>query len=127
MNIIGLEYGKWLSTMDWDILATIRTHYSLTPASSDRMMANLIKYRNIDKLFFTLERDRNCQMNHAHLLLKSNSFLDRETLAKQLHVNPKAVSYFMDVISPEAVSYYCSKYITKSYSHHNFYTSSTQY
>jgi len=125
MNRTGLEYGNWLGTMDWDILATIRTHYSLTETSSDRMMSRLIKYKYVDKVFFALERDRNCQMNHAHLLLKTNGYLDRDKLAKSLGVNNKAVGYFNDVVSPEAVAYYCTKNITKSYSHYNFYTSSS--
>ena len=121
MNKTGLEYGKWLGTMKWDYLATVRPHYSLTPTSSDRMMSNLVKYKNINKVFFALERDRNCNMNHAHLMLKTKSTLNRKDLAKQLHVNPKAVGYFDKVISPEAISYYCTKNITKSSPHFNFF------
>lgn len=122
MNTIGLDYGKWLGTMDWNILATVRPHYSLTPTSSDRMISNLIKYKNVDRVFFSLERDRDCNMNHIHLMLKASNSLDRNTLAKQLHLNPKAVGFFNDIISPEAVSYYCTKKIAKStYSHHNFF------
>jgi hypothetical protein len=123
MNSIGLEYGNWLGGMKWDYLATIRTHYSLTPTGSDRMMSNLIKYKNVDRLFFVLERDYNCQMNHVHLMLKTNTSFDRDVLAKSLHVNNKAVGYFDSVLSPEAVSYYCTKHITKSFSHHNFFIS----
>ena len=70
---------------------------------------------------FALERDRNCNMNHVHLMLNASNTLDRNTLAKQLHLNPKAVGYFDKVISPESVAYYCTKNITKSFSHFNFF------
>lgn len=123
MNKVGLEYGKWLGGMNWDYLATIRPHYSLTPTSSDRMMSNLSKYKSVDSLFFSLERDSNCNMNHLHLMLKTNSTFNRDTLAKSLNLNNKAVGYFDSVLSPEAVSYYCTKHITKQFSHYNFFFS----
>ena len=41
MNLVGLEYGKWLSTMNWDFIATVRPHYKLTEYNSDRMMQRL--------------------------------------------------------------------------------------
>ena len=121
MNKVGLEYGKWLGQIDWSYLATIRPHYSLTPIASDRMMSNLVKYKNIDRVFFALERDRDCKMNHAHLMINASNSLDRKTLSKQLHINPQAVGYFDRVNSPEAISYYCTKNLTKSFSHFNFF------
>ncbi len=121
MNNIGIEYGKWLSTMEWNYLATVRPHYSLTPNGSDRMMSKLIKYKYIDNIFFALERDIDCRMNHAHLLLKTSNKLNRKELSKALGLNSKAVGYFDSVLSSEAVSYYCSKHISKPFSHHNFF------
>ncbi len=123
MNKIGIEYGKWLGQMDWNYLATIRPHYSISPIASDRMMRSLIKYQNIDRIFYALEKDRNCNMNHVHLMLKTNNDLDGDNLAKQLHLNPKAVGYFDEVNSPEAISFYCTKNITKSHSHYDLLTS----
>ena len=121
MNKMGYDYGEWLRTMEWNYLATIRLHYGLTALSSDRMMSKLIKQKGIDRLFFALERDRDCQMNHVHLLLQASSFLDRERLAKALSVNNKAVGYFEAVESRKKISHYCSKNLGKSFSHHNFF------
>ena len=121
MNTIGLEYGKWLGAMEWNYLATVRPHYSLTPNGSDKMMSKLIKYKNVDTLFFALERDIDCKMNHVHLMLKTSNKLDRKGLAKALGVNIKAVGYFDSVLSSEAISYYCTKHLSKQFSHHNFF------
>ena len=119
MNTIGLEYGKWLGSMEWNYLATVRPHYRLSANGSDRMMSNLIK--NIDRVFFALERDRGCNMNHAHVMLKTNKKLNRDGLAKALGLNNKSVGYFDSVLSSLAVSNYCTKHISRAFSHHNFF------
>ncbi len=121
MNRVGLQYGSWLGQMKWDYIATIRPHYRMTEFSSDKMMHNLSKYRYVDRLFFAIERDRDSTMNHIHLMLKADTTMSREGLAKSLRLNNKAVSYFQPVLSSKAVSNYCAKNISYSFSHHNFY------
>jgi len=122
MNNIGVEYGKWLGGMEWNYLATVRPHYSMKPIASDRMMSKLVKIKGIDTVFFAVERDMDCKMNHTHLMIKSSKILDRDGLAKSLGLNNKAVGYFDSVLSSEAVSHYCSKHISKPFSHHNLFT-----
>lgn len=121
MSKINLEYGKWLSNYDWNFIATLRPHYRLTPSTTDKLMENLSKDKSIYNLFFSLEKDYQPDMMHAHLLLKANPLLTRENLTKKLGVNPKAISYFQPVIDPLSVSIYCAKHITYSVSHHNFF------
>ena len=117
----NLELGKWLGGMEWHYFATVRPHYSLSPTASDRMMSRLTRINGIDNIFYALERDRDCNMNHAHLMLKTSKQIDWESLSKALGLNNKAVGYFDSILSPEAVSYYCTKYISKSFSHYNFF------
>ena len=122
MNAIGLEYGKWLSGMEWNYVATIRPHYNLTMFNSDKKMESLCKYKNVDHLFFALEKDREgSSINHIHLMLKTNTSMSREQLAKAVGVNPKAVGHFKEVESPEAISYYNTKNISQTALHHNFF------
>ncbi len=121
MNLVGKHYGDWLSPMGFNYIATIRPHYKISDYKSDRMMKELSRYKSIDKLFFALEIDRGDNMKHLHLMLKANATMNREKLANMIGINRKAVSYFQDVISPEAVSIYCTKYVGYSFSHHNFY------
>ena len=122
MNKIGLEYGKWLAPMKWNYIATLRPHYKLNMYNSDKKMQSLSKYKMIDKLFFVLENDRDgCPINHIHLMLKTNTTMSRDLLAKALSVNPKAVGFFQEVTTPEAISYYCTKNLTKKDLHYNFF------
>ena len=54
-------------------------------------------------------------------MLKTNTTMSRNQLAKALNVNPKAVGYFQEVGSPQAISYYCTKNITRTDTHHNYF------
>lgn len=121
MNTIGEQYGDWLSTMKWDYIVTIRPHYKMTMFSSDKKMEHLFKYKNIERLFYASEKDRDSPLNHLHLILKTNTSLTRNTLAKLLGVNPKVVGYFQKVESPKSISHYCTKNLSKVHTHFNFY------
>lgn len=121
MNIIGKQYGDWLSGIAWNYIVTLRPHYKLTEYNSERMMRRLARDHSIYRMFYAIEKDRDCNMTHAHLLLEANPVLDRKYLSNKLSINPKAVSYFESVSSPEAVSYYCTKHIGSNISHHNYY------
>lgn len=111
MNRIGLEYGKWLSSMEWTHIATIRRHYALTELNAPNLMQKAIKYGNVESLFYSIEPDMNDKHTHAHLLLYSQAKLDRNKIASAMNIQPQSISYFEPVINQEAVSNYCTKYI----------------
>lgn len=121
MNNINFEYAKWLSSYDWNFIATFRPHYQLTSSGSDKLMERLSKDKSIYNLFFSLEKDYNPNMMHTHLLLNANPLLTRESLTKKLRVNPKSVSYFQPIDNKTAVALYCSKHIHFYNSHYNFF------
>jgi hypothetical protein len=121
MRSIGYEYGNWLGQMEWTHLSTIRTHYSQTVKSSETIVKRLYRDKSIKGVFFAIERDRDCNMNHMHLMVNSKKKINREDLAKALGVNNKAVGYFQKIIDSKAVGVYCAKEIKAPFSHHNIY------
>lgn len=121
MNSNGIDYGNWLNTLDWNLIATFRPHYKLNPSTSDKLIERLSKDRSINKVFYCLENDRDIKSIHCHLLLDANSTLSRKELANKLNVNDKSVSYLMPILDKKAVALYCSKYLTLNNSHHNLF------
>jgi len=120
MNTIGLEYGRWLGGMGFNYMATIRRHYPLTEFNTNTMMQRLIKYKAISMLFYAIEPDRKDKMTHAHLMFLTNSYYNRERLAKELGVDKKVVSYLNAVKDANSISYYCTKHIRRKCSFHDF-------
>jgi len=119
MNLVGLEYGKWLGGMTWNFIATVRPHYRLTEYVADRKFQKLTKDPLVHQTFYALEWDRDTNFTHAHLLLNADNSLSRENLAKKLGVNPKAVGFFQTVVDQKAVSNYCTKQIGTNAIHYN--------
>ncbi|MDU8886334.1 hypothetical protein RXV94_09195 [Yeosuana sp. MJ-SS3] len=103
------DYGKWIGSANWTYNATIRRHYKLTEFNTKKMMDNLIKQKGMNKLFFSIEDDKNDNMTHVHLLIDSDSNYSRERLARELGVNMKAVSFLEEVKSIRDIAYYITK------------------
>ena len=93
--------------------ATVRLHYRISELSADKITTSLVKYRPINYLFYCVENDR-YDINHIHLLLNATSTIDRNSIAKGLGKYGKSVSYFDDVISNTAISWYCSKKLNQN-------------
>ena len=121
MNRIGLEYGKWLAPMGWNWLATVRTYRPLTELTAPYKMQRLLKHLNINKLFYSIEPDLNDTHTHAHLLLDTNTPLDRDSIAEAMGAGtqPQAISYLQPIENISAVSNYCTKHIGKRHSFHD--------
>ena len=109
------EYGKWLGEYNWSHIVTIRLHYKLTEMQADNLSKRLINNsEKVERLFYSVEKDRQDNMNHMHLLLETrNAELSRKeiALASGLAKNPKAISFVQNADSQKAVSMYASKYI----------------
>ena len=70
--------------------------------------------KEINRLFYSVEKDSYDNVNHVHLLLEStNHALSRKDVAQAagLRRNPKAISFVQEVDSKKAVSSYTTKYI----------------
>jgi len=124
MTKISNEYGQWLSEFNWSHIVTIRLHYKLTELQSYNLGQRIINCsKNISRLFYSVEKDRQDNMNHMHLIIESmNPKLTRKQLANDAgfgnYVN--AVSYFQKADSKRAVSNYCSKYVGKPEVYHDY-------
>ena len=109
MSKTTYNYGKWIGSTKWNYNATIRRHYKLTEFNTKGMIDNLIKYKSINKLFYSIEDDMNDNMTHVHLLIDTNAKYTRERLARELGVNNKAVCFLDEVKDIFDVGQYVTK------------------
>ena len=113
MLTLNNSWSKFLNKYNWTHTATVRLHYRISELSADRITTSLVKQRPINYLFYCVENDR-YDINHIHLLLNASSTLERENIAKGLGKYSKSVSYFDEVKSNTAISWYCSKQLNQN-------------
>ena len=124
MSNLNNIYGKYVATNKWDYFVTIRPEHKMNEFDTNKRMENLSKRRNVNRLFYSREVDRDLEMNtsHVHLLLKTNTVMTKEQVAKGLRLKEGALSYYEEVDNAEAVSMYCTKYLfTNKTRDYNFY------
>lgn len=114
MSKVTDAYGKWLSNMKWNYIVTIRRHYKLNEFNIKPMIDRLFKYRAIRKLFFVIEKDRDDDMTHVHLLLDTTVEYTRNRLSKELEINSKSLSYIEEIQDVSEACAYVSKDLWKS-------------
>ena len=125
---VNKAYGIWLKSFEWTYILTLRRHFPITEAGSDKYARNLLKHsKQIQQVWYALERDSYDSMTHLHIILSSKQLkLDRKTAVKALGLkrNPKTLSYFSEVIDKESVAFYCTKYIRRGIIHYDLLTQS---
>ena len=115
-NIV--EYANGLAQMsNWGSTIKKRPSYKLKPHTSDRLMERLAKRLRV-QVFYTMERDRNDEMYHLHLLLNKN--VANHQICKATGLNPKAVKYNEPIRKPQ-ITGYIIKHINRDNSHHNIF------
>ena len=113
------EYSKGITEMsNWRSTITIRPSYKLKPHTSDRLVERISKRLRV-RIFYTMERDRNDEAYHLHLLLSKN-VADRQ-ISQASGLNPKAIKYNEPIRSKAAISSYVVKHLNRDYSHHNIF------
>ena len=113
MQALNSSWSNYLNKYEWTHTATVRLHYRISELSADNITTSLVKYRPINYLFYCVENDR-YNINHIHLLLNATSTLGRESIAIGLGKYSKSVSYFDEVKSNKAISWYCSKQLNQN-------------
>ncbi|MDA9306011.1 hypothetical protein N9W85_02615 [Flavobacteriaceae bacterium] len=108
MQTLNNSWSNYLNSYKWTHTATVRLHYKINELSVDKITTSLIRYKPVNYLFYCVEKDR-YDINHIHLLLNATSTIDRDNIAKGLGKYSKSVSYFDEVKSNAAISWYCSK------------------
>ena len=110
MQTLNSGWSNYLNKYEWTHTATVRLHYKKSEISADKITTSLVKYKPINYLFYCVENDR-YNINHIHLLLNAPSTIVRDSIAKGLGKYSKSVSYFDEVKSNKAISWYCSKHL----------------
>ena len=113
MQALNSSWSNYLNKYEWTHTATVRLHYRISELSADKITTSLVKYRPINYLFYCVENDK-YNINHIHLLLNATSTLVRESIAIGLGKYSKSVSYFDEVKSNKAISWYCSKQLNQN-------------
>ena len=108
MQTLNNSWSNYLNSYKWTHTATVRLHYKINELSVDKITTSLIRSTPVHNLFYCVEKDR-YDINHIHLLLNATSTIDRDNIAKGLGKYSKSVSYFDEVKSNAAISWYCSK------------------
>ena len=107
-----------LKVADWKHTITIRPTYKVNPTSAFNLIQRLAKkLRSI--IYFTLERDRDTNHKHIHLLL--NKETSKEEVYKSLRIKKASVTYSSPIHDKVKLASYVNKYIdnNKINSHHD--------
>jgi hypothetical protein len=115
-----LKYGYSLSSMmNWTYTTYLRGQYKFSPKYVDNLMQRLINHVDITGVFASIEKDRQDEHNHVHLLLASNQTLSRYKLGRIAGFNHLGIGNVDKVYNKEGVAKYVCKHIGKDYSYHN--------
>lgn len=110
------EYGKWIGSMNWDYILTIRRNYK-TNSKTVRTVSEKIFNRipEIEKLMFVGERDKTDWNNHhIHVLINTNDkSKTMQELSKLKSTNKSDLIFIEEVENNTQVGMYVTKYIDK--------------
>jgi hypothetical protein len=116
------EYGEGLADMlNWTQTTFLRGQYKFNDSYVDKICNRLVGSMLIQGVFASVEKDRNEEHNHVHLLLASKYRLNRYELAKLSGFNPIGIGNVNNVKNKTGVSKYVAKHIGKDFSYHNIY------
>ena len=121
MNHLTNTWGGFLNQTNWNHILTFRPHYRLKMFSADSLMKRLFNHPKINKLFYAMEQDSTLDMTHLHILLDTNSQLEKKEVLKALKTNSKSIGYFETALDNEAVSIYCSKHLNHKPNHYDYF------
>ena len=108
------KYGRYLKEHNWSNIIVYRPYkVKLSEYNADRLFNRLVNNKNlkIDYLWYALEKDRDTNWTHAHLLTNGVNDLNKKDIAKTLKRSISEIKYLSTPKNKEAVSHYCSKYI----------------
>tara|TARA_B100001057_G_C22858259_1_gene953491 strand:- start:1451 stop:1972 length:522 start_codon:yes stop_codon:yes gene_type:complete len=109
--------ADWLATESWNYFITLRPLKTMLKEHTiENHMNNIFSIDWISKLFYVLEMDRDRESRHAHIILKTERELTRQTFGAAIKRHPtKEVKYFEKVRDAGGAATYCSKHIGNEY------------
>ena len=108
------KYGRYLKEHSWSNIITYRPYkVKVTEYNAERLFSRLVKNDElgISYLWYALEKDRESNWTHAHLLTNGVYDLTRKDIASTLKRSISEIKYVASPESSQAVSHYCSKNI----------------
>jgi len=117
-----MEYGQSLANMfNWTQTTYLRGEYKFNSSYTDKLCNRLVSSPLIYGVFASIEKDRNEEHNHLHLLFSAEYNLSRHWLAKRMWFNSLGIGNVDIVKNKTGVSKYIAKHIGKDFSYHNLY------
>ena len=117
-----IKYGQSLANMfNWTQTTYLRGLYKFNDSYVDKLGNRLASSMLIQGVFASVEKDRNEEHNHLHLLLASKYSINRYELSKIIGFNAYGIGNIDNVKNKIGVSKYLTKHIGKNYSYHNLY------
>lgn len=117
-----MNYGKSLANMfDWTQTTYLRGEYKFNNSYVDKLCSKLVNSLLINSIFASIEKDRNEEHNHLHLLISSEHNLNRYKLSKLSGFNSLGIGNVDNIKNKTGVSKYVAKHIGKDFSYHNLY------
>ena len=108
------KYGRYLKEYDWNNIIVYRPYkVKVTEWNAERLFRRLIKNNKLglDYLWYALEKDRDTNWTHAHLLTNGVYDLNKKDIASTLRRSISEIKYLSKPYDKDAVSHYCSKHI----------------
>ena len=117
-----MKYGTSLANMfDWTQTTYLRGEYKFNNSYVDRLCNKLVNSPLIYSVFASIEKDRNEEHNHLHLLFSSKNKLNRYKLSKLSGFNSLGIGNVDNIKNKTGVSKYVAKHIGRDFSYHNLY------
>ena len=108
------KYGRYLKEHHWSNIIVFRPYkVKITEYNAERLFSRLVRKNDlgIEYLWYALEKDRDTNWTHAHLLTNGVNDLKKIDIASALKRSISEIKYLSTPKNKEAVSHYCSKYI----------------
>tara|TARA_B100000886_G_C20415270_1_gene488999 strand:+ start:188 stop:637 length:450 start_codon:yes stop_codon:yes gene_type:complete len=108
------KYGRYLKEHNWNNIIVYRPYkVKVTEYNAERLFSRLVKKNDlgIEYLWYALEKDRDTNWTHAHLLTNGICDLNKIDIASALKRSISEIKYLSTPKNKEAVSHYCSKHI----------------
>ena len=103
------NYAKGLVNLrQWKHTLTIRPNYKLNEVSAYNLVKRLAK-RLKSIIFFTMEKDRDSEHKHLHLLLEKPT--TKEQTYTSLKISKSSVTYSEPIISKSCIASYITKHL----------------
>jgi len=116
------QYAKGLTEMcNWSQTTYLRGQYKFHNSYVDELCQRLVSSALINSVFASVEKDRQDEHNHLHLLFSSDHSINRYELSKITGFNSLGIGNVDNVKNKIGVTKYLTKHIGKNFSYHNLY------